>query len=121
MRFMSFYLTFFVVLFQHVNTQKATFETIREVNIPPTIQQDGSQKFSFQFKTSNNIEREEIGYKSPDPKDGFVVTGRYSYIRPDGIKEIVKYVADKNGFRVLPKPMQIGSRIAPGALASLAG
>lgn len=60
------------------------------------------------------MHHEENGVIGPNT-NGMVVKGAYSYTRPDGRLQSVKYIADFNGFRI------INGGIPEIAITSLAG
>ncbi|KAK4880442.1 hypothetical protein RN001_008588 [Aquatica leii] len=57
--------------------------------------------YFFKYKTSNGITREEEGgiTRSETGKEILVVRGYYSFIGPDNILYIRRYIADDNGYR----------------------
>ena len=58
--------------------------------------------YYFRYKQTDLQEREEAITVAKDPKTGNYtldnVIGSYRYVRPDGLWQIVEYVADRNGF-----------------------
>ncbi|XP_041976308.1 endocuticle structural glycoprotein SgAbd-5-like [Aricia agestis] len=88
---------------------------------------DGKGNYGFSFGTADNTRREETGQivNAGQPDEHIEVNGSYSYFRPDGEEEIVYYVADKDGFRTVPKPERPLTAVLAGiptaVLASLAG
>lgn len=65
----------------------------------------------FSYETSNGISRSEIGtvINKGQPNEHVVVEGRNSYINAKGEEQIFRYVADENGYRVLPLPRVVVS------------
>ncbi|XP_050325458.1 uncharacterized protein LOC126756434 [Bactrocera neohumeralis] len=59
---------------------------------------DGTYKYSYE--TENGIQAEERGVpvKLGTEEQKEVVEGSYSYVTADGLRVIVKYTADENGF-----------------------
>nr|XP_014099761.1 uncharacterized protein LOC106624542 [Bactrocera oleae] len=59
---------------------------------------DGTYKYSYE--TENGIQAEERGMpvKLGTEEQKEVVEGSYSYVTADGLRVIVKYTADENGF-----------------------
>ncbi|CAB3221314.1 unnamed protein product [Arctia plantaginis] len=82
---------------------------------------DGSGNYKFRFMTLNGITREETGrlVNVGENDDYIAVNGSYSYIDPDGIQIVVNYIADKNGYRILPEIPRF--ELPPNVVASLLG
>ncbi|XP_011188641.2 uncharacterized protein LOC105216064 [Zeugodacus cucurbitae] len=56
--------------------------------------------YNYSYETENGIQAEERGVpvKVGTEEQKEVVEGSYSYVTPDGLRVIVKYTADENGF-----------------------
>ncbi|CAL4095919.1 unnamed protein product, partial [Meganyctiphanes norvegica] len=95
------YLTWSLVLGSPVPdgaSNEGSAEIIRDERVNP---QADSGSYSFVIETDNGIKREE-------KSDGTVVTGSYSFVHPDGTVHVLRYIADKDGYRpqsdMLPTP-----------------
>ncbi|KAH8408611.1 hypothetical protein KR215_008202 [Drosophila sulfurigaster] len=57
--------------------------------------------FNYAYETSNGIKEESSGVvkNQGTEEEGIEVSGRFSYIAPDGTPIEVTYVADENGFQ----------------------
>lgn len=62
------------------------------------------------YETSNGIAAAESGQlqNAGSENEAIAASGQYSYVGPDGVRYLVEYVADENGFQPrgahLPKP-----------------
>ncbi|XP_017482825.1 PREDICTED: cuticle protein [Rhagoletis zephyria] len=56
--------------------------------------------YTYSYETENGIQAEERGVpvKVGTEEQKEVVEGSYSYVSPDGMRVIVKYTADENGY-----------------------
>ncbi|KAJ2946972.1 hypothetical protein O0L34_g16318 [Tuta absoluta] len=66
---------------------------------------DGTGNYHFSFKTSNGLTREETGrVVNPGLEDEHIqVQGHYRYFDEDGAAHSVYYIADKDGYRIVPE------------------
>ncbi|XP_047526723.1 endocuticle structural protein SgAbd-6-like [Vanessa atalanta] len=78
--------------------------------------------YGFSFEQSDGQTREEQGeLRNVGTEDEYtVVKGSYSWVGPDGVKYIVRYIADENGFQpeIEEGP---GGGVPPAVVASLLG
>ncbi|XP_075971124.1 endocuticle structural glycoprotein ABD-5-like [Anticarsia gemmatalis] len=86
---------------------------------------DGSGNYRFSFETSNGISREEIGHLENvgQEDEHLVVEGSYTYTDVEGKLVVVRYTADKNGYRVEPPQLvpQVVYSLPPSVTATLLG
>ncbi|XP_026751174.2 endocuticle structural glycoprotein SgAbd-5-like, partial [Galleria mellonella] len=81
----------------------------------------GLGNFRFSFEQSDGTRHEQIGeLRNAGTENAYVVLrGFYSFIAPDGILRVVKYVADENGYQ--PEQGEGPGALPPSAAASLLG
>jgi hypothetical protein len=55
------------------------------------------------FETSDGTFRKEQAVFNNDPIRGFLktVTGAYGFIAPDGVRNLIEFIADEYGYRVI--------------------
>jgi collagen type III alpha len=53
--------------------------------------------YEFKYEVNDASTGQEFGHQ--ESREGDVVTGEYRVLLPDGRTQIVKYIADKNGYR----------------------
>ncbi|XP_059060081.1 endocuticle structural glycoprotein SgAbd-5-like [Achroia grisella] len=91
-----------------------------------TNNNDGSGNYEFSFETSNGITRSEVGeLRNAGEKNQYIfVSGFYSYIDPEGREVKVYYIADEDGYKIVPSPIPVITPIAgapPSVTATLLG
>ncbi|CAD7013194.1 uncharacterized protein LOC105664539 [Ceratitis capitata] len=64
------------------------------------VEQNHDGTYTYSYETENGIQAEERGVpvKLGTEEQKEVVEGSYSYVTPDGMRVIVKYTADENGY-----------------------
>ena len=87
----------------------AAVDSDREARTLDSYQDDSALpegRFGFGFATTNGITQQAVGHvKNPQaaPEDQIQeVRGSYSYVDADGNTVAVNYIADENGFNVVP-------------------
>ncbi|KAJ8732076.1 hypothetical protein PYW08_014806 [Mythimna loreyi] len=65
---------------------------------------DGLGNYNFAYEQSDSSSRNEQGeLKNAGTENEFVsVRGSYSWTDPEGVTHTVNYIADENGYRILP-------------------
>jgi Insect cuticle protein len=53
--------------------------------------------YEFKYEVNDAATQQEFGHM--ESREGDVVTGEYRVLLPDGRTQVVKYVADKDGYR----------------------
>ncbi|XP_059060092.1 endocuticle structural glycoprotein SgAbd-5-like [Achroia grisella] len=81
----------------------------------------GLGNFRYFFEQTDGTRHEQIGeLRNAGTENAYVVLrGFYSYVAPDGVLRVVKYVADENGYQ--PEEGEGPGALPPSAAASLLG
>ncbi|CAB3384971.1 Hypothetical predicted protein [Cloeon dipterum] len=66
---------------------------------PGALNDDASEPASYEFKYEVNDAASGQEFGHMESREGDVVTGEYRVLLPDGRTQVVKYIADKNGYR----------------------
>ncbi|KAF2365405.1 Insect cuticle protein [Trinorchestia longiramus] len=78
---------------------------------------DGDGNFDFRYETGDGIVHEARGANSGD---GIVrVSGRFSYLSPEGEPIDISYIADENGFQAFGDALPTPPPMPPHAVAQL--
>ncbi|CAB3242932.1 unnamed protein product [Arctia plantaginis] len=83
---------------------------------------DGLGTYNFEYEQSDGSKRQEKGeLRNVGAEDEFVaMSGSYTWVGPDGVTYIVKYIADENGFQPTIEQGP-GGAVPAGVVASLLG
>ncbi|XP_063820963.1 endocuticle structural glycoprotein ABD-5-like [Ostrinia nubilalis] len=76
---------------------------------------DGSGSYHFDFEQSDGTKHESQGdLKNKGREDEFLaVEGSYEWVGPDGVRYVVTYTADENGYRPEIEQIQPGQPSGP--------
>ncbi|KAL4706508.1 hypothetical protein ACJJTC_015706 [Scirpophaga incertulas] len=86
------------------------------------INNGGLDAYNFAWELSDGTRHEEQGQlkNQGTENEGLSVQGEYMWIGPDGVKYLVKYIADENGFQPTIEQGP-GGAVPPAVVASLLG
>ncbi|KAL0840401.1 hypothetical protein ABMA28_015658 [Loxostege sticticalis] len=78
--------------------------------------------YNFAWELSDGSKHEEQGQlkNQGTENEGISVQGQYTWVGPDGVKYVVTYIADENGFQPTIEQGP-GGAVPPGVIASLVG